>query len=124
MTPEQLLQHCLALPGAWADNPWDEEHPVVKVGPAPGRIFAFTGEDSVGVKAGATREEADEWLARYPDAASVMAYIGRSGWNTLRVGAEISDAEILEAVEESYARVVEKLPRKHRPESSGPARRD
>jgi predicted DNA-binding protein (MmcQ/YjbR family) len=123
MTPDELLAHCLALPGAWADTPWDDDL-VVKVGPPPGKIFAFTGTDSVGVKAGATREEADEWLARYPDDAGVMAYIGRSGWNTLRIGHQISDAEILEAVQESYARVVEKLPKKHRPESGGPARRD
>jgi predicted DNA-binding protein (MmcQ/YjbR family) len=68
------------------------------------------------VKAGATRDEADEWLARYPDDVSVMAYIGRSGWNTLRVGGAIPDEEIREAVDESYTLVVSKLPAKHRPE--------
>jgi predicted DNA-binding protein (MmcQ/YjbR family) len=45
-----------------------------------------------------------------------MAYIGRSGWNTLRVGAGIPDEELLEAVDESYALVVSKLPKKLRPE--------
>ena len=40
MTPEQLLEHCLAKPGAWSDNPWDHERPVVKV---HDRIFAFLG---------------------------------------------------------------------------------
>ena len=44
-----------------------------------------------------------------------MAYIGRSGWNTLRSAARIPDDEILEAVDDSYALVVAKLPRKHRP---------
>lgn len=38
MTPQQLLDHCLGKPGAWADNPWDHEHPVVKV---HDKIFAF-----------------------------------------------------------------------------------
>ncbi len=79
------------------------------------KIFAFLGSEAVGVKAGATREEADEWLARYPDDASVMAYIGRSGWNTLAVGGAIPDDEILEAVDESYRLVVSRLPKKHRP---------
>ena len=79
------------------------------------KIFAFLGAEAVGVKAGATREEADEWLARYPDDASVMAYIGRSGWNTLAVGGAIPDEEILEAVDESYRLVVSRLPKKHRP---------
>lgn len=80
-----------------------------------GKIFAFFGADSVGVKAGADRDEADEWLLRYPDDASVMASIGRPGWNTLRLGGGISDDELIEAVDASYAFVVSKLPKKHRP---------
>lgn len=43
----------------------------------------------MGVKCGTNRDEADEWLLRYPDDAVVMAYIGRSGWNTLTVGSGI-----------------------------------
>lgn len=111
-----LETYCLAKPGAWPDHPWDHPHPVIKVGPGErGRIFAFLGEESVGVKAAATREEADEWLERYPGAASVMAYIGRSGWNTLALSGEIPDRELLEAVDTSYDLVVSRLPRKHRP---------
>jgi predicted DNA-binding protein (MmcQ/YjbR family) len=113
----RMQEHCLAKAGAWADNPWDHEHPVVKVGPGEaGKIFAFLGAGSVGVKAGATREVADEWLQRYPGAASVMAYIGRSGWNDLSFDGRIPDEELLEAVDESYRLVVAKLPRKHRPD--------
>lgn len=117
MRVEELLAHCLAKPGAWADNPWEHDHPVVKVGPpdVAGKIFAFLGATSVGVKAGPDREVADEWLHRYPDDASVMAYIGRSGWNNLTFGGAIADDEILDAVDESYALVVGKLPKKHRP---------
>ncbi len=111
MTPEQLLAHALSKPGAWEDEPWEGDV-VVKV---HDKIFAFLGDGrSVGVKCG-TRDEADEWLVRYPEDASVMAYIGRSGWNTLRVGGAIPDDEIREAVDESYDRVVAKLPKKHRP---------
>ena len=116
MTPAALQTYCLAKPGAWADNPWEHDHPVIKVGEGErGKIFAFLGAGSVGVKAGATREEADEWLARYPGDASVMAYIGRSGWNNLAVGGAIPDEEIREAVDESYRRVVYRLPRSVRP---------
>jgi predicted DNA-binding protein (MmcQ/YjbR family) len=109
-----LQEHCLALPGAWPDNPWDHDHPVIKVGER-GKIFAFLGSDSVGVKAGPTRDVADEWLDRYPDDAQVMAYIGRSGWNSLSLAGAIPDEEIVEAVEESYRLVVAGLPKKHRP---------
>ena len=109
-----LQEHCLGLPGAWSDNPWDHDHPVIKVG-GPGKIFAFLGAEAVGVKAGSDREVADEWLDRYPDDAQVMAYLGRSGWNSLALAGEIPDDEILEAVEESYRLVVAGLPKKHRP---------
>ena len=112
MTPEQLLEHCLAKPGAWRDNPWGHAWPVVKV---HDKIFAFLGSATVGVKAGLTREVADEWLDRYPSDASVMAYLGRSGWNDLRLQGAIGDEELLEAVEESYRLVAGRLPRRHRP---------
>ncbi|HTW14903.1 MAG TPA: MmcQ/YjbR family DNA-binding protein [Nocardioides sp.] len=117
MDVETMQAHCLAKPGAWADNPWDHEHPVIKVGPGErGKIFAFLGSAGVGVKGGPSREVADEWISRYPGEASVMAYIGRSGWNDLAYGGAIPDDELLEAVDESYRLVVAKLPKKLRPE--------
>jgi predicted DNA-binding protein (MmcQ/YjbR family) len=99
MDPDALRDYALAKPGAWADQPWEGDH-----------------DAAVGVKAAATREAADEWLARYPGDARVMPYIGRSGWNTLTVGGAIPDDEILAAVDDSYALVVSKLPKKHRPD--------
>ncbi len=112
MEPKELLAYCLNKPGAWQDEPWEGDI-VTKV---HDKIFAFHGDGgSVGVKCGANRDEADEWLLRYPDDASVMAYIGRSGWNTLNVNQAIPDEEIREAIDDSYATVVAKLPKKHRP---------
>lgn len=111
LSRDELLKHCLTLPGAWPDQPWEGDV-VAKVAD---KIFRFLGEGSVGVKAGRSRDEADEWLDRYPDDATVMAYIGRYGWNTLRVGGAIGDDEVLEAIEASYADVVARLPRSKRP---------
>jgi predicted DNA-binding protein (MmcQ/YjbR family) len=112
VTSEELLAYCLAKPGAWPDEPWEGDV-VAKVGP---KIFAFLGSGtSVGLKCGSSREAADEWLHRYPDDAKVMAYIGRSGWNSLTVGGGIPDDELLEAVDASYEAIVSKLPRKDRP---------
>jgi predicted DNA-binding protein (MmcQ/YjbR family) len=118
MTWDELLEYCLAKPGAWQDEPWGDGV-VTKVGQ---KIFAFLGtadaaHRGVGLKCGASREAADEWLIRYPDDASVMPYIGRSGWNNLRAGDAIPDDEIFEAIDASYAMVVSKLPKKDRPAS-------
>jgi predicted DNA-binding protein (MmcQ/YjbR family) len=112
LTFDDLLGYCLAKPGAWQDEPWEGDI-VVKVG---SRIFAFLGAaTSVGVKCGATREIADEWLARFPDDATVMPYIGRSGWNSLRIGGGIPDDDLWEAIDASYDAVVAKLAKKDRP---------
>jgi predicted DNA-binding protein (MmcQ/YjbR family) len=111
VTPDELRSYCLAKPGAWADQPWEGDQ-VAKVGD---KIFAFLGDETVGLKCGGTRDEADEWLRTYPDDASVMAYIGRSGWNTLRLRGAIPDDEVREAVDASYDAVVAKLPKYKRP---------
>ena len=112
MTGDDLLAYCLAKPGAWQDEPWEGDA-VAKVA---SKIFAFLGSGTaVGLKCGQTRDEADEWIDRYPQDAAVMPYIGRSGWNTLQVGGGIPDGELLEAVDSSYDFVVAKLPKKDRP---------
>jgi len=111
MTFDDLLEYCLAKPGAWQDEPWEGDI-VAKIDK---KIFAFLGDGSVGVKCGHNRDDADEWLARYPEDALVMAYIGRSGWNTLRLNGAISDDELFEAIDESYFAVVSKLSKSRRP---------
>jgi predicted DNA-binding protein (MmcQ/YjbR family) len=107
-----LASYALGKPGARADQPWEGDH-VAKVGP---KIFCFLGEDSIGVKCG-TRAEADEWIDEYPDDASVSAYIGRHGWNRLRVDGAIPLAALREAVDTSYDLVVATLPKARRPRS-------
>src|SRR5262245_60180662 len=117
VTWDELLDYCLAKPGAWRDEPWEGDV-VVKVG---SKIFAFLGTesaDAVGLKCGQNRETADEWLLQYPEDAAKMAYIGRSGWNSLRFAGAIPRGELLEAVDASYETVVSKLPKKDRPAAS------
>lgn len=113
MTGDEMLAYCLAKPGAWQDEPWENDV-VAKVG---AKIFAFLGSaaTSVGVKCGRDRDAADEWITRYPDDAFVMAYIGRYGWNSLRLGGAIPDDELFEAVDASYDAIVRSLPKKDRP---------
>ena len=110
----RLRAAALALPGAWEDSPWEGDT-VAKVGD---KIFVFLGSESIGVKCARSRTEADEWLQRYPHDASVMAYIGRHGWNTLRTTGAIEEDELLDALETSYEIVVSGLPRSRRPGAS------
>jgi len=111
VTHEELVAYCLAKPGAVRDEPWDDD-PVAKVGD---KIFAFLGGDGLGVKCGRDADEAAELRLRYPDHASVMAYIGRHGWNAVIVDGTIPDDELRELVDASYDAVVAKLPRRLRP---------
>lgn len=106
-----LAAYALGKPGAWPDQPWEGDH-VAKVAD---KIFCFLGESSIGVKCGANRAEADEWLEEFPQDASVMAYIGRSGWNTLRIGGAIPPEVLREAIDTSYDLVVSRLPKSRRP---------
>ena len=52
MSPERVSEHALAKPGAWSDQPWEGDY-VAKVsdGHGGGKIFAFLGATTVGVKA-------------------------------------------------------------------------
>ncbi|MGH3646333.1 MAG: MmcQ/YjbR family DNA-binding protein [Micromonosporaceae bacterium] len=116
----ELLAYCLENPGAWQDEPWEGDI-VAKVGD---KIFAFFGNVdgaagggavAIGLKCGRDRDEANELLLRYPDDVSVMAYIGRYGWNTVTVGGAIPDDELRELIDASYHSVVSKLPKSKRP---------
>ncbi|PZS03377.1 MAG: hypothetical protein DLM56_09150 [Pseudonocardiales bacterium] len=108
---EEMADYCLAKPGAWPDEPWDGDR-VAKVGE---KIFAFLGTTTLGLKCGRDRDDADELIERYPDDVTVMAYIGRYGWNTLRLGGAIRTDELRELIDASYDDVVARLPKSKRP---------
>lgn len=112
-----LSAYCLAKPGAWRDEPWPGSV-VAKVG---GRVFAFLGpvegSTTLGLKCAAKADDLDarEWRDQYPDDVTVMAYIGRHGWNTFVAGGAVPDDELREAIDRSYDAVVARLPRAVRP---------
>lgn len=113
MEHDEVARYCLAKPGAVPDEPWEDD-PVAKVG---GKIFAFLGGGRLGVKCGATIEEAAEWRQRYPDSVSVMPYIGRYGWNTVKLDGTVPVEEIIELIDASYDDVVARLPKSKRPQA-------
>jgi predicted DNA-binding protein (MmcQ/YjbR family) len=114
MMLDEVVQHCLAKPGAEETYPWGDAELVVKVG---GKAFAFIGltTATVGLKCGADAEQAAEWRDRYPGDIEISAYIGRYGWNRLRLDGAVPDDDVLELLDESYDVVVAKLPKSKRP---------
>ncbi|PSL57802.1 putative DNA-binding protein (MmcQ/YjbR family) [Saccharothrix carnea] len=114
MTLDDVIAHCLAKPGAEETYPFGDGELCCKVG---GKIFAFISLDggSVGVKSGATADDAGHWRELYPDDVTVSAYIGRYGWNRVRLGGSVPHDELLELLDLSYRLVVDKLPRSKRP---------
>ena len=111
---DELLVYCLAKPGAVLDEPWEGDV-VTKVG---GKIFSFNGDATIGVKCGRNADEAAELRARYPNDVTVMAYLGRFGWNTVRIDGAVPAEELFELIDASYSAVVAGLPKARRPEGA------
>ncbi|MBL1078435.1 MmcQ/YjbR family DNA-binding protein [Nocardia sp. 2] len=109
---DEVLAYCLAKPGAWQDEPWEGDT-VAKVGD---KIFAFLGGgDAIGLKCGRNREEADELVRVYPDDVAQSHYIGRYGWNSVRIDGKVPADELRELIDISYDAIVAKLPKSKRP---------
>jgi len=108
---EAVVAYCLGKAGAEETYPFGDHVLVAKVG---GKGFAFIGQDepgSVAVKCGATQDEAAEIRERYPDSVTVMAYLGRYGWNRVELGRGVPAAELEELIDASYDAVVARLSR-------------
>jgi predicted DNA-binding protein (MmcQ/YjbR family) len=112
---DQLVEYCLAKPGAEETYPWGEEELVAKVG---GKGFAFIGPGSVSVKCGRDAAEAAEWRDRYPGAITSSHYVGRYGWNSVDLAGAVPVDDLRELVDASYDAAVAALPKSRRPRSS------
>ena len=114
MRRDDVIDYCLAKPGAEESYPWGDEELVAKVG---GKAFAFIGMagDSVGVKCGSTAADAAEYRERYPEDVTISGYIGRYGWNSVRYAGAVPAGEVRELIDQSYAAVLAKLPKSRRP---------
>lgn len=113
MQTDDVVAYCLAKPGAEETYPFGETELVAKVG---SKGFAFIGLETgtVGVKSGATAEAAAEWRDRFPQAITVSAYIGRYGWNSVRLDG-VPAEEVRELLDLSYDAIVARLPKSKRP---------
>ena len=104
MTRAELLAYCLGKPGAWQDEPWEDDV-VVKV---RGKIFVFLGPDGsrrISVKLAESHAHAVAIEGAQPTGYG----LGRSGWVTVPLRAPgLSLGVLRDWVEESYRIVAPK----------------
>jgi predicted DNA-binding protein (MmcQ/YjbR family) len=112
VTADEVLAYALEQLGAWPDSPW-EDHTVAKVGPRPGKVFAFPGEDAVSLKV--RPEDGAELRLAYPDAVGDAPYLSKRHWVSVRLDGTVPDEELRELLVGSYRLVVAGLPRSQRP---------
>ncbi|RFM29933.1 MmcQ/YjbR family DNA-binding protein [Deminuibacter soli] len=114
MDIESLRAYCLSKKGATEEFPFGEETLVFKV---LGKIFLLTGlssgEFTFNVKCDPVK--AEELRERY-DAVRPGYHMNKKHWNTVQVDGRLSSALLKEMIDDSYALVVQSLPKKQREE--------
>ena len=108
---EALRDHCIAKKGVTEEFPFDESTLVFKV---LGKMFLLCDVDnfqSINVKC--DPEEAILLREQYP-AVQPGYHMRKKHWNTVQIDGSISDKIIFEWIDNSYALVVSKMPRKLR----------
>lgn len=117
MNVDEVLAYALTKPGAWLDHPWDPDHDVVKVDE---RMFVMVGARDRGASFAVRHTDMDaceEWRRRFPDHLGPQPYMPNQPWSRVALGGSaLDDDDLVELVEESYAAVVSRLPKRRRPE--------
>jgi predicted DNA-binding protein (MmcQ/YjbR family) len=111
---DEVLHHCLTLPGSVKEHPFGEQPTVYKVG---GKMFVLLSEDAdpprVSLKL--PPEEGIALRAEFPDQVLPGYHLNKRHWNTVVLDRVLDDGEVLELIRQSYDTVVAGLPRRLRP---------
>jgi predicted DNA-binding protein (MmcQ/YjbR family) len=109
----------LALPGAHEDYPFGDDLLTVKVG---GKVFAWIPladsgwlGNGVRVAVKAPPDVVAELRDAFPAEVSEARPLHQRYWVAIKVGAAVSDEEVVELVQRSHAEVVSRLPQRLRP---------
>jgi predicted DNA-binding protein (MmcQ/YjbR family) len=114
VTAPELLEFCLAFPGAVETHAFGESVSVIKVG---GKTFAWLTPDReplevcVKCEAGLSDQHRDVW----PDDVRPAPYLGKHGWNAVRADGGLDARVVRDMIEDSYDLVVAALPVSRRP---------
>ena len=104
MDIESLREYCLAKKGVDEEFPFGESTLVFKVN---GKIFLLTGLDQSPLQFNVKSdpEKAVEWREQY---ASVQPgyHMNKKHWNTVTVDGSLSEKQLKEMIDDSYALVI------------------
>jgi predicted DNA-binding protein (MmcQ/YjbR family) len=112
MGPEELRRACLELAGAQETAPFSEGLSVFKV---EGKIFAIVRLTGVPLEVSLKCEPELAEQLRVTHAAIRPGYhLNKRHWNTVTIDGSVPDEMVLSLVEDSYALVVDGLPKRLR----------
>jgi predicted DNA-binding protein (MmcQ/YjbR family) len=118
MTPAELRDACLRLPGAVEEFPFTPETSVFKVA---GKIFAITGLDGSPLRVSLKCEPGlAEQLRADHEAITPGYHLNKRHWNTVVLDGSLPEQMVCDMIEDSYDLVVASLPRAKQSELGWP----
>jgi predicted DNA-binding protein (MmcQ/YjbR family) len=112
VTPDELRETCLAMPGAIEDFPFTPDTSVFKVA---GKIFAISGLTAEPLTVSVKCEPglAEQLRADHP-AITPGYHLDKRHWNTVVLDGSVPDDMVHDMIEDSYDLIVAALPRAKR----------
>ncbi len=112
MTPDELKETCLALPGAVEEFPFSPGLSVFKVA---AKVFALTplADEPLRISLKCEPGLALDLRATY-SAITAGYHLNKKHWNTVVVGGSVPDQLVTDMVEDSWDLVVASLPKRTR----------
>lgn len=112
-----LRSYLMEKSGAVEEFPFDAVTLVIKVG---GKMFALVGTNDDPLRLNLKCDPAKAEILRELYPAIIPGYhMNKRHWNTVILDGSIPDAEILSMIDDSYALVVQGLPKAKRPGYDG-----
>lgn len=102
MTRQEILALCLTFEGSVSDEPFEEEHIVVRHRDNR-KWFAliFTREGRLSINLKCEPQKADFWRGAYR-AVTPAWHMNKTHWNTVELDAGIARGDLLEMIADSY----------------------
>jgi predicted DNA-binding protein (MmcQ/YjbR family) len=112
VTPEELRETCLAMPGAVEDFPFSPDNSVFKIA---GKIFAISNLGAQPLRVSLKCEPGLAEQLRADHVAITPGYhLNKRHWNTVVLDGSVPDRMVRDMIEDSYDLIVAALPRAKR----------